>query len=981
MLLHDINIPYLQKIILNHFHKKSGAIIFMKKTNIIFKGLKKFILCLSVILFAFPMFSIATGCNDTASTEPIPQQTMPTIAQNAVGGIVVSWPRVEGSVRYTIERAGSRLGKRTEIASVQSTTAINNQLSFTDNNPNPNRLQNYYFITAFNSQNRRIIIGLVWRPHTNTALYLLQHRSDSASNFATFRTVNHIVGNVVIDPQYHSTSPAVGIEGDEFRVIPVNAAGSQFYFQQQPVYIYDGVLCRIDANRPFGESGNVVHSRNQNRYNYIRQIFTQEISFERQLFGDNMLFYDAEFDDMQDIANEINRIHWDYLFSFPNSRERDGHFSFRRYSMNFKPGQYRNFGTLNIGYNTTVSGLGGLPTQTQLFGQIKTPSQLANGNATCTFWRSIENFEVNQASEDSNPNTVYFHWAVSQAAPARRMSVNARAQFCFAGHINPYTNAAFSGPWASGGFLADSRFTAPLGSPNQQQWYTRNSHFGHSEFSGDNWNRITHGVTGHPYVSNWHTGGARTNIELVPIVRERPFLFLDGDRYNVFVPGWRRNSEGISWSNDSMGDGEVLDLEDNFFIAFPHHTAAQINAQLANGKNIFFTPGWFDLEVPLFVGNPNAILLGTGKATLFPGANNQEGAIFVDDVPGVIVAGVMLDALYDSLYLIRLGNEDANANHSANPTILHDVIVRIGGYVTRNVNATVSVQINSNDVVGDHLWVWRGDHGNAIGWCPIIANARGQYANTGDWGLIVSGDRVTMYALFVEHYQKYETLWLGEDGNVFFYQNESPYDPTNQSVWMSRKGMPNEYDNLGNIIRQGETRGWASYKVANHVQRHTARNLGMYSVFNRTGEGRLQTEQVFMDNAIEVPHNPGVIILHAMITELSDTPGPTGSGANARDRTVNGTLSIVNGTGQGVTNRTIATARRLISFNYAAPGQAVLPPGVGNTWSVDLRPVLNAQANQPTTFPVLRIGVQPADECWFTLLYGLGQRLRPEWAI
>jgi len=957
----------------------------MKKINPLSNLFKKFILIFTVVLFAFGAISIMMGCpSDRPQTSPtyVPQPPpIPqlTISQNTNRSITITWPEVEGAVRYTIYRGGSRLSNRYYIRTINASTAIGGQLSFTDTSPNPNRLQNYYSITAFDSENRRIIVGLIWRPHTNAASYLVQSRSSSTTEFTTFHTATDIVGDVVINPKHFSIYPAIGVEGDEFRVIPLNASGNRFNIQQQPIYIYDGELCRIDANRPIGESGNVVHSSQQNRYNYIRQIFSQEISFERQLFGDYMLFYDAEFDDMQDISNEINRIHWDYMFSFPNSRERDGHFSYRRFSMNFKPGDYTDFGTFNIGYNTTVSGLGGLPTETRLFGQIKTPSQLANGNATCTFWRSIENFEVNPASENSNPDTVYFHWAVSQAAPARRMSVNARAQFCFAGHNNPYTlgTAVFVGPWASGGFLADSRFTAPLGSPNQQQWYTRNSHFGHSAFSGDNWNRITHGVTGHPYVSNWHTGGARTNIEYVPIVRERPFLFLDGDRYKVFVPGWRHDSEGISWSDYSMGDGEILDLEDNFFIAFPHHSAAYINDQLANGYNVFFTPGWFDLEVPLFVGNPNAILLGTGKATLFPGENNREGAIFVDDVPGVIVAGVMLDALYDSLYLIRLGCENADANHSANPTILHDVIIRIGGYVTRNVNATVSVQINSNDVIGDHLWVWRGDHGNAIGWCPIIANARGQYANTGDWGLIVSGDRVTMYALFVEHYQKYETLWLGEYGNVFFYQNESPYDPTNQQVWMSRKGMPNKYDIDGNIIRQGETRGWASYKVANHVQNHIARNLGMYGVFNRTGEGRLQTEQVFMDNAIEVPHNPGVIIMHAMITELSDAPGPAGSGANARIRTVNGTMSIVNGTGQGVTNRQIANARRLISFNYVGVGQAVLPPGVANSWSVNL----NAEGGTPTTLPIHRVGVQPADECWFTLLYGLGQRLRPEWAI
>ena len=450
--------------------------------------------------------------------------------------------------------------------------------------------------------------------------------------------------------------------------------------------------------------------------------------------------------------------------------------------------------------------------------------------------------------------------------------------------------------WASGGFLSDSRFTAELGSRNQQQWYTRNSHFGHSEFFGDNWNRVTQGVTGHPYTSNWITGGARTNIETTPIVREKPFLYLDGDVYKVFVPVWRHNSSGISWDDKTgnMGEGYSLDLERDFYIAMPGVSAAKINEQLIASKHIFFTPGWYDLESPLHVTRPNTILLGTGYATLFPGKENREGAIFIDDVPGVIVASLMLDAHFNSTYLLRAGDENANKDHSANPTILSDVFIRVGGYKTENVNADVSVQINSNNVIGDHLWIWRADHGSGIGWDR----------NTGDYGLIVAGDHVTMYGLFVEHFKKYETLWLGENGRTFFYQNEPPYDPTNQAVYMSHGG---------------KVKGWAAYKVANWVENHYAIGLGSYGVFNRTGANRNQSESVFKDNAIEVPNKSNVWIYHVITTELSGRLSP---GSN---RAVCGTNSIVNGTGQTITNENAATARRLVSYNN---GIAVLPPNV-----------------------------------------------------
>ena len=54
----------------------------------------------------------------------------------------------------------------------------------------------------------------------------------------------------------------------------------------------------------------------------------------------------------------------------------------------------------------------------------------------------------------------------------------------------------------------------------------------------------------------------------------------------------------------------------------------------------------------------------------------------------------------------------------------------------------------------DNIWAWRGDHGNGIGWT----------ANTADTGVVVNGDDVTAYGLFVEHYQKYQTIWNGENG-------------------------------------------------------------------------------------------------------------------------------------------------------------------------------------------------------------------------
>ena len=60
--------------------------------------------------------------------------------------------------------------------------------------------------------------------------------------------------------------------------------------------------------------------------------------------------------------------------------------------------------------------------------------------------------------------------------------------------------------------------------------------------------------------------------------------------------------------------------------------------------------------------------------------------------------------------------------------------------------------MNSDNVILDDIWAWRADHGNGVGWT----------ANTADTGVIVNGDDVTAYGLFVEHYQKTEVIWNGK---------------------------------------------------------------------------------------------------------------------------------------------------------------------------------------------------------------------------
>ncbi|MCL2061093.1 MAG: fibronectin type III domain-containing protein [Firmicutes bacterium] len=616
-------------------------------------------------------------------------------------------------------------------------------------------------------------------------------------------------------------------------------------------------------------------------------------SLEMQLFGENVYIYDAKYDAMQDIKDCVSRI---------SNKMHADEMGPGRYTQFFKAGEYNNFDEFEVGFYTHFAGLGKLPSDTKFYGSIRTRPHIGNSggfenNATCTFWRSIENIEVNRAS---TAHATQFQWAVSQAAPARRLNINVPSQYHRDG-------------WASGGYIADSRFAERMEFGGQQQFYTRNNHL--AAMDGVSWNRFTQGATGASHVNNFNQ--ARTWIANTPLIREKPFIYTDGGGYKVFVPAWRENAVGVSWSeaDNHMGEGISLDLVNDFYIAKPGVTAAQLNAQLQDGKHVFFTPGWYFLEEPIVVTKADTVLLGTGYATLVPDKQNSSGAMLIEDVSGVILAGVMFDAHYSSTYLLRVGRTGANNNHSENPSILSDVFLRVGGVLETPVHAEVSVQINSNNVVGDHLWVWRADHGRQNEMGGNGSAGIGWNLNTAPWGLIVSGDDVTMYGLFVEHYQKYQTLWLGENGRTYFYQNESPYDPTNQEVYTSRAGT----DHAAN--------GYAAYKVANHVQNHYAIGLGLYGVFNRTGPSRGQTESVFIDNAVEVPHAPGVQIWHALIIELAPAPNNT--------RATVGTHSVVNGTGAPVSNASPPSPSRITSFiNGTATG----------------------------TFQGSRDGVQPADE-------------------
>ena len=488
--------------------------------------------------------------------------------------------------------------------------------------------------------------------------------------------------------------------------------------------------------------------------------------------------------------------------------EQYAEFGEERYALLFLPGTYHV--DVPVGFYTEVMGLGATPDAVEIVGNVHSDASRPHNNATCTFWRALEGLSV-------TPTGGTMQWAVSQAAPFRRMHVK--------GNIVLHQN----GGWASGGWMADSAVDGNVGAGPQQQWISRNSEWG--SWTGANWNMVFVGVP-HPPEGEWPKP-PYTKVERTPVVREKPFLEVDAKgTWSVRVPELRRDSVGVTWHGGET-PGRLIPLS-RFYVARPGvDDAATITRQLAEGKNLLFTPGIYDLHGTIGITRPDTVVMGLGFATLR--AEGGVEAMRTADVGGIEIAGLLFDAgPVMSADLLAVGPRGRKADHARDPITLHDVFFRVGG--AGEGQAATNLEINANDTIVDHTWIWRADHGTGVGW----------EKNRSVHGLVVNGDRITVYGLFVEHHQQFQVLWNGERGRTYFYQSEIPYDPPDQASFTSAPGV----------------NGWASYKVADGVKEHEAWGLGIYSFFRQPN--------VSLTRAIEVPRAPGVRFHHMITVAIND---------------------------------------------------------------------------------------------------------------
>ncbi|QGQ18105.1 adenylyl cyclase [Cellulomonas sp. JZ18] len=605
--------------------------------------------------------------------------------------------------------------------------------------------------------------------------------------------------------------------------------------------------------------------------------------------GANVLVFDPSMP-VADIQARVDQIH---------AQQVDAEMSTDRYALLFLPGEY---GTpeqplqMKVGYYTEVAGLGGSPSDVVVHGKIETYNRCLNpdpANPNCialvNFWRTLSNLtlDIDGTGQDDCRRTANF-WAVSQAVSVRRVDVRADEgdpgfslmDYCTAGP-----------QYASGGFIADSRF-GDVTNGSQQQWLTRNSVV--RSWSNGVWNQVFSGVEGAPDDSEF-PNPPYTTLDETPLSREKPYLYVDQrGRWHVRVPQAREGTRGISWA-DGMTPGRSVPLRD-FHVAKPGDRIQTINAQLARGKHLLLTPGVYDVARSIEVKRPGTVVLGLGHATL----TSAGGAVplRVADVPGAIVAGVTIDAgPQESPVLLQVGSAPRGNGHGnghghgrdgqdldrgrpghdkgrrLDPITLSDVYFRVGGPHLGSTD--VALRVDADDVLVDHTWVWRADHGVEGFTEGVNGDTERWRTNVGRTGVVVTGDDVTATGLFVEHFQQHNTVWEGERGRVVLYQNELPYDPPTQADWTEPDG----------------TLGWAGYKVGERVREHQLWGGGVY-VFNQNNPS------IVTENGFEVPQRPGVRLTHVMTVNLSA-----------------GTIRhVVNGVGGQVDNSNTGTPAYVVEY-------------------------------------------------------------------
>jgi len=370
--------------------------------------------------------------------------------------------------------------------------------------------------------------------------------------------------------------------------------------------------------------------------------------------------------------------------------------------------------------------------------------------------------------------------------------------------------------YASGGHLANAQVDGKLVFGPQQQFCSRSVTIGEEgSIVKGSWSNVyvdckvpsNVDIANQPGTKTWQKTpdgltqilyGASTTTHTPKVTVEKCFVAMesnDSDKFVLHVPKPRVRDGAAPLGADLSGENDETRPFEKVYVAKSSdgNVARMINKAFRQGKDVVLSPGIYELKESIQIGKKEGVLLGIGMATLVAPTNGAPCIQVRPHTEGVRVEGIMFEAskLSKGFFgpskssFIEFGKEGvSDPGNPDKPGVLSDIFCRVGGSnPDREVSTDVMVRIHSDNVLGDNLWLWRADHVKlSKKELPNFPDMGLEYHQTllGEvpvkTGLEVTGNNVVIHGLAVEHCCEDQVIWKGDNGEVFFYQCELPYD-------------------------------------------------------------------------------------------------------------------------------------------------------------------------------------------------------------
>lgn len=438
--------------------------------------------------------------------------------------------------------------------------------------------------------------------------------------------------------------------------------------------------------------------------------------------NDTWVYWDTHGDQIKGTDNQ--RLVKD-IFAIQKNEEKV-EFGITRVLIFLMPGRYKNL-HIQVGYYTTIAGLGETAEATVVQGTIESPNDTDPCiGALYNHYRNISNLTIevdtttlysDDLTDPGAPilsdktlrqkHTNYFR--VSKGSPIRNIRVRAGLR----GHQANFAVSQFSGGcktldsggYASGGFMANVKIRdgeCRLGT--QQQYFSRNCEYNvRSSLSGGGvWNIYLLGLLG----STGKTAGSRQI--LVSKVNHCPPLWTkdvkhDKEKYPPLItlkhatPGLMAAIPQINYNSDThtfyiakpalfkdpigfMTTKEIKDeILSNVFIVNSYTSIQTINKKLAEGVHLIFSPLVYHFDEPVRITQSETVVITLGYATIIPTAG-LPAIVIGSDTEGVRLSGFILQAgKKKSEALLLVGKNPREGGSETNPNIIYDIFARVGG--------------------------------------------------------------------------------------------------------------------------------------------------------------------------------------------------------------------------------------------------------------------------------------------------------------